>query len=121
MAYLVTIGGVGIPCNSQGVQQEESEFIGSDESADAGNLRSTIQLERRVWSVTTPAVTSTVRGNILTAAAPRPVAVTGVLVGGSSLNCFVTVKYGQVKKKALGDTRYVLTILIKQAVATAVG
>lgn len=55
MAYL-TLNGVAIPCDVRASGEDEPEVVGQDVRAFDGTLLSTVQYEKRSWTVSTPPV-----------------------------------------------------------------
>lgn len=104
-----------VPIAIDGARQVESELVGEIERAFAGNLRSTVRAAKRVWEVTTGALSLT-EANQLRSQASFTAAVncSGDLMTGATVSCFVTITESEYIPDSLTTQRQIMQLRIQE-------
>ena len=96
MAYL-TLNGFAVPCDTRASGEDEPEVIGQDVRVFAGGLRSTVQVEKRSWTVSTPPISHATAASIL-AQTGVGVVCNGTFNNSVAVTCTVRYKGGRHPK-----------------------
>ncbi len=113
MAFLV-VAGITVHVMTSGASRKAVERIGSSTRAFAGNLRTTVRVEKRAWQFTTKWLSNTDAAAIETAVAlGAHVACSGDALGGS-ITCEVTVGDGPYLPKSGGTFRRQVVLTLRE-------
>lgn len=113
MSFL-TIASTTIPVSTTGASKKGMERVGSSSRAFAGNLRSTVRAEKRVWQFTTKWLTQA------EAAVIEALYDNGEFVScagdalGATVTCEVTQQDGPLTVVAGGGFKRQLTLILKE-------
>ncbi len=113
MAFLI-IAGITVHVHSTGASKKAIERIGVSTRAFAGNLRTTVRVEKRAWQVLTKTMTNSDAVTLEAAVANGAhVVCSGDLLGGN-ITCEVTVDGSVYMPKAGATFRRQLTLSLRE-------
>jgi len=112
MAYL-TLDGVAVPCDTRASGEDDPETVGQDVRTFAGGLRSTERINKRQWTVTTPALSEAAAATII-AECGTGVVCNGFFNNNVAVTCTVRRKGGRHGKATTTTRTRVLVLVLRE-------